>query len=98
MRVRGWVGVWDWLGGRDGEQLVPAAMQYRAKVASASKGDCAGCLFKRQPAAVCGEAGRLAQLAGLPDCTDKDPETGRTHIYVVLALDPRQLSMIDLAP
>lgn len=96
MRVRGMVSVWDWLGRPDPHHLAPAAMRYRAKVASAGKGDCAGCLFKGQVAAVCGEAGRLAQLAGMPDCDDRDTETGRTYIYVALALDPRQLDVIEL--
>lgn len=95
MRIRGFVSVWHWLGGRDAEQLAPAAMRYRAKVASAGRGDCAGCLFKGQAAAVCGEAGRLAKLAGMPDCDEQDPETGRTHVYVMLATDPRQLDVID---
>lgn len=98
MRVRGMVSVWHWLGGRDDVQLSPADMQYRAKLASASKGDCVGCLFKGQGAAVCGEAGRLAQLAGMPDCEDRDVETGRTHIYVAVRIDDRQLSMVDSEP
>lgn len=97
MRVRGFISVVHWLGGRDAEQLAPAAMRFRAKLASASKGNCAGCLFKGQAAAICGEAGRLAKLAGMPDCDDKDPDSGRTHIYVPLAMDPRQMDVVDSA-
>lgn len=97
MRVRGFTSVVYWLGGRDADQLAPAAMQYRAKLASTSKGGCAGCLFKGQAAAICGEAGRLAKLAGMPDCEEKDSETGRTFIYVALELDPRQLDVVDSA-
>jgi hypothetical protein len=97
MRVRGFISVVHWLGGRDADQLAPAAMRYRAKLASASKGACAGCLFRGQAAAICGEAGQLAQRAGLPDCEATDPETGRTFIYVALEVDPRQLEVVNCA-
>lgn len=76
--------------------LDPAAMQFRAYLLPEDAVDsCAGCVFHRQDAKVCKEAGRLARLAEVADCDDKDPATGRTHIYKVPAQDVRQLSIIE---
>ena len=83
------VAVDEWLG-QGAAPLDPAAMQYRARVAEKDAGDCASCVLRGQTSKVCKAAGIAAQLAGMPDCEDKD-ETGRTFVYVLAKLDPRQL-------
>lgn len=89
MRV-GLVAVSDWLGQADAP-LEPSTMQYQARIADKDAGDCAGCVFKGQKANVCMAACAAARLAGIPDCEDRDPETGRTFVYTLTKTDPRQL-------
>ncbi|WP_267690960.1 hypothetical protein [Massilia antarctica] len=90
--MNGFVEVHRWLG-QVSAPLDPAAMQFRAKLAAVGAGDCAGCLFRGQAAKVCEAAARAAQLAGLKDCDERDTETGRTFVYTLAALDPRQLAI-----
>ncbi len=68
-------------------------MQYRA-VAATGADPCTGCEFKNQKVSVCKKAGALARLARMPDCEEKDVETGRTFVYVLIKTDPRQLRII----
>lgn len=79
-----------------------AAIQFSAvQVRSFSQKDaddddsCAGCMFANQRAAVCRAAGEQAALRRLPDCEDPAPKgRGYTYVYVRVAIDPRQLSLI----
>lgn len=91
---RGMVAVDSWLK-RSAQPLYPALMQFRAKVAERGARDCSGCIFKGQSSKVCKLAGSLAVRVGMPDCDDKDAETGRTHIYVIAPTDPRQLKITE---
>jgi hypothetical protein len=87
----------DWLG--DAEPLDPATMQYRAAPAAVrvARNDpnpergCNGCIFKGQKSKVCVQAGQLARLAGFPDCEDRDVDTDKTFVYLLVPIDPRQL-------
>lgn len=88
VEVSQWVGV-------DAAPLDPAAMQYRAALAVAGAGDCAGCCFKGQASKVCKAACAAAVRAGMPDCDERDTATGRTFIYVLVQIDPRQTSIIE---
>lgn len=88
------VEVAQWLG-QDAAPLDPAAMQYRAKPAAPGAGDCAGCCFKGQASKVCKAACSAAVRADLPDCDDRDSETGRTWVYVLAQADPRQTSILE---
>lgn len=90
--IPGMVSVAKWLG-RTGEPLEPESMQYRAKVAAEGSAWCSGCVFKGQASKVCIRACAAAVRAGLPDCEDKDPATGRTHIYLAVETDPRQIDL-----
>lgn len=78
----------DWLGTT--EPIDPTAMHYRAKLAAEDAGACAGCCFRGQLSKVCKAASAAAVRAGLPDCDDVDRETGRTFVYVLIPIDPRQ--------
>lgn len=81
--------------------LDPTSMQYRAVLAKVWIGRkeenpesaCAGCIFKGQRAKVCVQAGHSARLAGFPDCEARDVESGKTHIYVAVQTDLRQLTI-----
>lgn len=81
--------------GLDEFAMEPAELRYMAKVTRAGWKDCTGCMFKGQRMAVCHEASRVAILAGMVDCDARDPETGRTHIYQRVKLDPRQVDLVD---
>lgn len=87
------VEVAQWLG-QDAAPLDPATMQYRARPTSEGAAQCSGCLFKGQRASVCMVACAAAVRAGLPDCDERDSETGRTFIYTLVQVDPRQVSII----
>lgn len=86
------------------EPLEPALMQYRAALAPVwiARNDrkperaCSGCLFKGQKSKVCVQAGTAARLAGMPDCEERDVESDKTHIYVLVQTDPRQLDLTKL--
>jgi hypothetical protein len=84
------VAVDEWLG-TGAAPLDPATMQYRARVADKDTGDCAGCLFRGQASKVCKAAAIAAQRAGINDCDDRDAETGRSFVYVLIKTDPRQM-------
>lgn len=87
----------DWLGNAD--PIEPDSLRYVAAPAWVivnkrnPERACRGCLFEDQRAAVCNQASRLAIMAGIPDCEEKDKETGRTFIYVAAAVDERQLTI-----
>ncbi|TWI69020.1 hypothetical protein IP91_00085 [Pseudoduganella lurida] len=55
--------------------------------------NCHGCLFHRQPAAVCRVAAAEAVLRGLRDCDSID-QFGEVVVYVETAVDPRQMDLI----
>lgn len=55
--------------------------------------NCLGCLFNRQPAAVCRTAAAEAVKRGLRDCDSLD-QFGDVVIYVATAVDSRQLDLI----
>lgn len=81
-----------WLG-QDAEPLDPEKLQYRSAPAQKGAGDCAGCAFRGQMPKVCKAANAAAVRAGWSDCDDKDPETGRTFVYHLVPVDPRQISI-----
>lgn len=93
---RGDVDLARWLG-NDAPPLDPAAMQYRA-VPATGVDPCTACIFKGQKSKVCIAAGNAARLARMPDCEDRDTATGRTFVYVLTKLDPRQLPIPGAAP
>lgn len=65
------------------EPLDPASMRFTVKVATS----CRGCLFSGQRSSVCHQASAVAVRADLPDC-----DAG--FVYVALAVDPRQLTIV----
>ena len=68
----------------------PGARRFTAALASA---ECKGCLFERNNAATCRQAGEIAAAQGLPDCEARAPG-GQAHIYVLDKSDPRQVDLI----
>lgn len=66
------------------DPLDPRQMRFTVKPGKS----CAGCLFSGQRSSVCKVAASLGALAGLPDC-----DTG--YVYVPVAVDPRQLSIVE---
>jgi hypothetical protein len=72
----------------------PASMQYKA-VAARKLRSCSGCLFDGQRVKVCREACEIAKRAGLPDCDDIDPATGKTYVYQLRDTDPRQIDLVN---
>lgn len=88
------VDVTQWLG-QGAAPLDPASMQYRAKPAAEGAGDCAGCCFRGQTSKVCKAASAAAVRANMPDCDDRDSETGRSFVYVLVQIDPRQANITD---
>lgn len=88
------VEVAQWLG-QDAAPLDPAAMQYRARPAAEGAAPCSGCVFKGQRAKVCKAAASAAQRAGINDCDDIDVATNRSFVYVLVQIDPRQLSITE---
>lgn len=83
-----------WLG-RFGPALDAEACRFKAVQVSASK-DCKGCMFLGQDAATCKRASALAVAAGFPDCDDL-AAPGKQFVYVAVKVDPRQISLIELA-
>lgn len=79
----------------------PASMQFKAVPAKlkAPRGEadkaCQACIFKGQLNKVCVQAGQIARLAGLPDCEDIDPATGKTYVYQLRDTDPRQIDLVN---
>ena len=69
----------------------PAAKRFTAAPASA---ECTSCLFERNNAATCRQAGEIAAARGLPDCEEHAPG-GRAYIYVLDRSDPSQLELIN---
>lgn len=55
--------------------------------------NCRGCLFHRQPYAVCARANVEAKKRGLRDCDAVD-QFGEVAIYVATDIDPRQMDLI----
>lgn len=72
----------------------PASMQFKA-VAARKHRSCSGCLFDGQRVKVCREACEIAKRAGLPDCDDIDPATGKTYVYQLRDTDPRQIDLVN---
>lgn len=58
--------------------------------------NCRGCLFYRQPSAVCRTAAAEAMKRGLRDCDSLD-QFGEVVVYVATVVDPRQMNLIDEA-
>lgn len=58
-------------------------------------GECDGCLFIGQRAAVCMRASQIAMAAGDPDCEQVLTGPRRTVVYVVDKSDPRQIPLIE---
>lgn len=85
----------DWLGRRDPAELDPERMQYQARLAAEDARDCAGCVFKGQHSKVCKAASAAAVRAGMNDCDDIDSATRRSFIYVLVAMDPRQQTLVE---
>lgn len=77
------------------EPLDPASMQFRAKLADPERTHCSGCLFRGQRSIICNMAAQVAQRAGMNDCDERDPDTGRSFIYVTVEMDARQLDLVQ---
>ena len=71
-----------------------STLQYKA-VAARKLRSCSGCLFDGQRVKVCREACEIAKRAGLPDCDDIDPATGKTYVYQLRDTDPRQIDLVN---
>ena len=56
--------------------------------------NCQGCVFNRQPSAVCRSAAVEAVRRGLRDCDAVD-QFGEVVIYVPTDIDPRQLDLME---
>jgi hypothetical protein len=90
-----------WLG-QSGAEMNPSEMQFRAvpakvwvssREALESERACVGCIFKGQKSKVCIQAAQLARLSGQPDCEERDTETDKTFIYVIVPQDVRKLDL-----
>lgn len=82
-------GGWYRGNGRPGD---PGAVRFTAALASA---ECAGCLFERNSAATCRQAGEIAVSLGLPDCGARAPG-GEAYIYVTDKSYPGQVDLIKI--
>lgn len=82
-------GGWYRGNGRPGDA---GAVRFTAALASA---ECKGCLFERNNAATCRQAGEIATAQGLPDCEARAP-SGQAYIYVPDKSDPRQVDLIKV--
>jgi hypothetical protein len=72
----------------------PSTLQYKA-VAARKLRSCSSCIFDGQRVKVCREACEIAKRAGLPDCDDIDPATGKTYVYQLRDTDPRQIDLVN---
>lgn len=72
----------------------PATLQFKA-IAARKHRSCSGCLFDGQRVKVCREACEIAKKAGILDCDDVDPVTGKSMIYMLRETDPRQISIME---
>ncbi len=76
-----WEGDWA-------DPIEPSRIQFTA-ITAPQAGECTGCLFRTQRAAVCNKAAVIAEALELPLCS---PRFGPTYIYVRdPKTDPRQL-------
>lgn len=72
----------------------PANMAFGIQEARMKK-SCKGCVFIKQPVAVCFQACAEAVKRGLPDC-DAINERGKRVVYI--DVDPRQMDIEKDAP
>lgn len=72
----------------------PAKLQFKA-VAARKHRSCSGCLFDGQRVKVCREACEIAKKAGILDCDDVDPTTGKSMIYQLREVDSRQIDLVN---
>lgn len=70
----------------------PGAHRFTAAPASA---ECKGCLFERNNAATCRQAGEIAAPLGLPDCEAR-ALGDQAYIYVLDKSDPHQVDLINV--
>ena len=69
------------------EPMDPARLEFIAK--AKTRGQCGGCAFSSQPAAVCNKAGGEARMRGLPACDDG-------FVFVLApAKNPKQLPLLE---
>lgn len=87
------VEVAQWLG-QGAAPLDPNSLQFKSKLAGIS-GGCKGCCFRYQNSSICKAASAAAVRANMPDCDDRDSETGRSFVYVLVQIDPRQADITD---
>jgi hypothetical protein len=71
----------------------PASTRFKADAALV-RGECDGCLFWGQRAAVCRQVEAIARANNIIDCDGRLPD-GRTVIYVVDKSDPRQMDLLQ---
>lgn len=80
--------------GDTAEPINPDQVRFKA-INAPLLGECDGCMFIVQRAAVCIRASQIAQAAGDPDCEKVLAGPRRTVVYVVDKSDPRQLPLIE---
>lgn len=79
--------------GYSAKPLDPAAVRFKAAPALV-RGECDGCVFCGQRAAVCRQVEAIAMANNIIDC-DGRLQDGSSVIYVVDKSDPRQLDLLQ---
>lgn len=79
--------------GYNEKPIDPAAVRFKAEPAPV-RGECDGCMFCGQRAAVCRQVEAIAAANKIIDCDSQLPD-GRTVIYVVDKSDPRQMDLLE---
>jgi len=79
--------------GDTAEPINPDQVRFKA-INAPVFGECDGCMFIGQRAAVCNRASEIAQAAGDPDCEKVLEGPRRTAVYVLDKSNPRQLPLI----
>ena len=79
--------------GHVAKPIDPAATRFKAGPAP-MHGECEGCMFSGQRAAVCRQVEAIAAANNIIDCDGRLPD-GRSVVYVIDEGDPRQMDLLQ---
>jgi hypothetical protein len=79
--------------GHNAQPLDPATLRFKAEPALVH-GECDGCVFCGQRAAVCRQVEAIAAANNIIDCDGRLPD-GSSVIYVIDKSDPRQMDLLQ---
>lgn len=79
--------------GHTARPIDPATVRFKAGPAPVP-GECEGCMFNGQRAAVCRQVEAIAAASNIIDC-DRHLPDGRPVVYVIDKSDPRQMDLLQ---